>query len=177
MSDVTTPPASSATTGSTATSVPARTSPSSPMRSTTSGGMSTLKTESGTTTIADTVVTKIAALAAREVQGVAELGGSVAGAISGVLGRITPGGTSSAAPKTAGVSVEVGETQAAVDLTMKVDYPAVIHQVADAVRDNVRDRIESITGLQVVEVNINVVDLVFPGEREEAAAAASSRVE
>ncbi len=146
--------------------------------STGSGSPSQLQTEYGTTTIADNVVAKIASIAAREVSGVAELGGSVSGAISGVMGRIT--GSSSNEPRTSGVNVEVGETQAAVDLTLKALYPASIHQVADAVRQNVRDRIESMTGLEVVEVNINVVDLLFPGEEtpaEDPAVARPSRVE
>jgi uncharacterized alkaline shock family protein YloU len=124
-------------------------------------GQSALRSQYGTTTIADGVVAKIAALATREVTGVAELGGAVSGAISGMVGRITGGGGSE--PRTSGVGVEVGETQAAVDLTLKVLYPASIHEVADAVRQNVRDRIVSMTGLDVVEVNIAVVDLVFPG--------------
>src|SRR3712207_5024479 len=81
-------------------------------------GQSALRSQYGTTTIADSVVAKIAALAAREVTGVAELGGSVSGALSGVVGRIT--GSSSNEPRTGGVNVEVGETQAAVDLTAKV---------------------------------------------------------
>lgn len=127
--------------------------------------MSSLTGEHGTTTIADTVVSKIAALAAREVDGVAELGGSLSSALGSVVGRIR--GSSSNDPSTAGVGVEVGTTQAAVDLTMKVLYPASIHQVADAVRQNVIDRIQSMTGLEVVEVNVAVNDLVFPGEQPE----------
>ncbi len=137
--------------------------------------VTTLQQEKGKTIIADSVVAKIAALATREVTGVAELGGAVSGAISGVVGRITGGGSNE--PRTAGVSVEVGETQAAVDLTLKVLYPASIHEVADSVRQNVRDRIESMTGLEVVEVNIAVVDLVFPGDDGETEAQRQSRVE
>lgn len=151
--------------------------PGSRVSGSSSGSPSTLRTEHGTTTIADNVVAKIAALATREVSGVAELGGAVSGAISGVMGRIT--GSSSNEPRTGGVSVEVGETQAAVDLTLKALYPASIHEVADAVRQNVRDRIESMTGLEVVEVNITVVDLLFPGEQtdSEDTPARPSRVE
>jgi uncharacterized alkaline shock family protein YloU len=148
----------SSTTSTSSTTTPG-TTPA--MRST---GISSLQSEHGTTTIADTVVSKIAALAAREVDGVAELGGAVSGALSGMVGRITGGGD---APRTAGVGVEVGQTQAAVDLTMKVLYPASIHEVADSVRQNVIDRIEGMTGLDVVEVNIAVVDLVFPGAEPE----------
>ncbi len=123
-----------------------------------------LQTEHGTTTIADTVVSKIAALAAREVDGVAQLGGTMAGAVGSVVGRIRGQGQEHA---TSGVSVEVGTTQAAVDMTLQVHYPASLHQVADAVRQNVMDRIESMTGLEVTEVNIVVSDLAFPGQEDE----------
>ncbi len=136
---------------------------------------SALQTRRGSTTIADSVVSKIAALAAREVDGVADLGGSVAGAVSGLVDRITGGGD---APKTAGVGVEVGQSEAAVDLTMKVHYPASLREVADSVRQHVIDRIESMTGLDVVEVNISIVDLVFPGgdEPDDRDGGQSSRV-
>lgn len=142
------------------------------------GSSSSLQTRQGSTSIADSVVSKIAALAAREVDGVADLGGSMSGAVSGLMGRITGGGSD--APKTAGVGVEVGQTQAAVDLTMKVLYPASIHGVADSVRQNVIDRIEGMTGLDVVEVNVAVVDLVFPGSdtsEEGGEGGSTSRVE
>lgn len=185
MSDITSTPSSTSTPGSSTASSTSGGGSLQPSQSRVSrtgqSGPSALQTEYGTTTIADGVVAKIAALATREVTGVAELGGSVGGAISGALGRITGG--SGNEPRTGGVNVEVGETQAAVDLTLKALYPASIHEVADAVRQNVRDRIESMTGLQVVEVNIAVVDLVFPGQEEEdqgqdsASPARSSRVE
>jgi len=63
-----------------------------------------------------------------------------------------------------GVSVEVGEREAAVDLTIVVEYGESIPRVAQAVRDNVIKRIEGITGLSVTEVNIAVDDLYFPGD-------------
>jgi uncharacterized alkaline shock family protein YloU len=113
----------------------------------------------GETKIEDAVVAKIAAIAAREVDGVSGLGGAVSSALSGVVGRIR--GDEHA---TGGVGVEVGTRQAAVDVSMSVQYPAAIPDVADAVRENIVDRIQSLTGLEVVEVNIVVVDLEFPGE-------------
>jgi uncharacterized alkaline shock family protein YloU len=64
--------------------------------------------------------------------------------------------------RTAGVGVEVGTRQAAVDISLTVEYPASIQEVAESVRQNVRDRIESMTGLEVTEVNIAVTDLAFP---------------
>ncbi len=110
----------------------------------------------GRTTIAESVVAKIASLAAKEVEGVDVLGGMLSGAISGVVGRIRGD-----EHRTAGVGVEVGERQAAVDLSMTVKYPYPIHETADAVRENVIDRIEAMTGLDVIEVNIAITDLSF----------------
>lgn len=137
----------------------------------TAGSVAVLETDRGTTSIDDSVVAKIAALAAREVDGVAALGGAMSGALANVVGRIRGG-----EHRTAGVGVEVGSRQAAVDISCQMQYPASIHEVADSVRQNVIDRIESMTGLEVVEVNIAVSDLVFP-EGEEESDQRQSRVE
>ena len=118
-----------------------------------------LYTEQGQTTIADVVVTKVAGIAAREVGGVHALGGGVTRAFGAVAQRL-PGSD----PMTQGVSVEVGETEAAVDLTVVIDYGESIPRVAAAVRENIIRRIEGICGLAVKEVNIAVTDLYFPGD-------------
>ncbi len=111
----------------------------------------------GTTTIAESVVAKIAALATREVDGVTDLGGAIlSGAISGVVSRIR-----GEEHRTGGVGVEVGTRQAAVDLSVCVRYPAPVREVTDLVRTTVMNRITSLTGLDVVEVNIVVTDLSF----------------
>ncbi len=120
---------------------------------------SPLESERGSTSIADTVVTKVAGIAAREVRGVHELGGGVSRAMGAVTQRV---GISD--ERSQGVSVEVGEREAAVDLTIVVEYGESIPQVAQAVRDNLIKRIEGITGLSVTEVNIAVDDLYFPGD-------------
>lgn len=120
------------------------------------GNLAQLASENGTTTIDDGVVAKIASIAAREVDGVAELGGAISNALGNVVGRIRGN-----EHKTVGVGVEVGSKQAAVDLSLKVTYPVPIHEVANAVRDNVIDRIQSMTGLEVTEVNVAITDLVF----------------
>lgn len=135
------------------------------------GSVARLETEKGSTSIDDSVVAKIAALAAREVEGVSALGGNLSGALGNVVGRIR-----GSEHRTTGVGVEVGSRQAAVDINCQMEYPASIHEVAESVRQNVIDRIESMTGLEVVEVNIAVNDLVFPGA-ESAEEAPSSRVE
>ncbi|MGW5715951.1 Asp23/Gls24 family envelope stress response protein [Amycolatopsis sp. NPDC003865] len=123
-----------------------------------------LVTKQGTTTIADTVVQKIAGLAAREVSGVHDLGGGAARAFGALRDRI-PGASASAGQ---GVSVEVGEKQAAVDLQILVDYGVAIADLARSVRRNVVTSIEQMTGLQVVEVNINVSDVHLPGDEAPA---------
>jgi uncharacterized alkaline shock family protein YloU len=119
-----------------------------------------LVTEEGNTTIADVVVQKVAGLATREISGVHALGGGSARVLGAIRDRI-PGASASAGQ---GVSVEVGEKQAAVDLEIVVEYGVPINNIAKAVRRNVTTAIEQITGLEVVEVNINVNDVYLPGE-------------
>ena len=123
------------------------------------GGDEPLRSERGSTSIADAVVTKVAGISAREVPGVHELGGGVARAIGGVAQRVGV-----AHERSQGVSVEVGEREAAVDLTLVIEYGESIPQVSEAVRNNVIKRVEGITGLSVTEVNVAVNDLYFPGD-------------
>jgi uncharacterized alkaline shock family protein YloU len=132
-----------------------------------------LVTGQGTTTIADTVVQKIAGLATREVPGIHALGGGAARAFSAIRERI-PGATASAGQ---GVSVEVGEKQAAVDLQVVVEYGVAIADVARSVRRNVITAVERTTGLEVVEVNIAVDDLYLPGDDTEEKNTDTGRVQ
>jgi uncharacterized alkaline shock family protein YloU len=118
-----------------------------------------LQTERGATTIADAVVTKVASIATREVGGVYELGGGAARAVGSVAQRVGIGDQ-----RTQGVSVEVGEKEAAVDLTIVVEYGESIPKLTAQIRENVTRRIEGITGLVVTEVNVTVNDLHFPGD-------------
>ncbi len=123
-----------------------------------------LITSQGRTTIADTVVEKIAGLAAREVHGVYALGGGTARAFGAVRERI-PGARPSLGQ---GVSVEVGERQAAVDLDVVVEYGVEIGEVTKAVRRNVISSIERMTALEVTEVNIAVGDVHIDGDDDES---------
>lgn len=117
--------------------------------------------ERGQTTIAETVVAKIASVTARDVSGVHDLGSGAARAWGSIRERI-PGsrGTSTAQ----GVSVEVGERQAAVDVDVVVDYGVPIVEVSRGLRRGVIETIERMTGLEVVEVNISVDDVYIAGE-------------
>lgn len=120
-----------------------------------------LQSERGNTTIANAVVTKVAGIAAREVRGVHELGGGVSRTLGSVTQRVGIGSEHSQ-----GVSVEVGEREAAVDLTVVIEFGESVPQVSQAIRENVIKRIEGITGLSVTEVNVAVNDLYFPGDDE-----------
>lgn len=128
-----------------------------------SGGSSPLQTDRGNTTIQDTVVTKVAGIAAQEVEGI-RMGGGGTQAVSGILGSITGGGGSS---QTAGVSVEVGEEEAALDLTLTAEYGKSVPQLAEAVRRNVVNRVENLVGLRVTEVNITVANVYFPQDEQQ----------
>lgn len=131
-----------------------------------------LSSELGSTTIADAVVTKIASIAAREVRGVYDLGGGTARAIGGMT-RSVGIGAIGVDERMQGVGVEVGEREAAVDLTVVVEYGESIPRIANALRENITRRIEGMTGLKVTEVNIAVNDLYFEGDE----AAEPERVE
>lgn len=120
-----------------------------------------LVTEHGKTSIADAVVAKLAGLAAREISGVHNMGTGSARAVGALKERL-PVGSSSSSP-TQGVSVEVGERQAAVDLDLVVEYGVSIIDVANAVRENVKSRLEQMTALDITEVNISIDD-VYLGE-------------
>ena len=71
-----------------------------------------------------------------------------------------------------GVKVEVGEKQAAVDLYVIIEYGSRVPDVAIRVQENVKRAIETMTGLEVVEVNVHVQGISFqePDKEEEQAA-------
>ncbi|MFT4087450.1 MAG: Asp23/Gls24 family envelope stress response protein [Gordonia sp. (in: high G+C Gram-positive bacteria)] len=111
----------------------------------------------GQTSIADMVVAKIAGIAAREIGGVYDLGGAGERMV-GKVREVLPGTSSSV---TQGITVEVGERQAAVDVSIIAEYGIAIHQLAAAIRRNVIAAIEGMTGLEVTEVNVAVHDIHF----------------
>jgi uncharacterized alkaline shock family protein YloU len=124
---------------------------------------SPLHTERGSTSISDSVVSKIAGIASQEVDGI-RMGSGGSQAVSGLLGNITGGSSGS---QTQGVSVEVGQEEAAIDLTLTAEYGKPIPQLAEAVRRNVANRVQSLVGLRVTEVNITVSNIFFPQQEAE----------
>ena len=124
---------------------------------------SPLKTERGNTTVQDGVVSKVAGIAAQEVEGI-RMGGGTSQTVGSIMSAVPGVGGGS---QSQGVSVEVGEVEAAVDLTVTVEYGRTIHQLAEAVRSNVIRRVENLVGLRVTEVNITVSDIFFPHQEQQ----------
>ncbi|MCF2529252.1 Asp23/Gls24 family envelope stress response protein [Yinghuangia soli] len=118
-------------------------------------GTATAPASRGTTSIADSVVAKIAGMAAREVRGIHAMGGGFTRGYGAVRDRVPGTGTDASR----GVKVEVGEKQTAVDLAVVVEYGVSIADVAAAVRAHVTDAVERMTGLEVVAVDIAVHDV------------------
>ncbi|GAA1362050.1 Asp23/Gls24 family envelope stress response protein [Arthrobacter rhombi] len=132
-----------------------------------------LQTEHGNTTIADTVVQKLSGVAAREVPGVFAMGNAARRAFSNLAERI-PGSQTNVS---GGVSVETGERQAAIDVSIVVEYGVAIAEVAEDIRRSIIQAVEHGTGLEVIEVNVNVTDVHLPEDDEDAASDRSDRLE
>ncbi|SEB64071.1 Uncharacterized conserved protein YloU, alkaline shock protein (Asp23) family [Nocardioides exalbidus] len=123
-----------------------------------------LESTQGRTTIADTVVSKIAGLATKEVSGVYALGGGTARAVGAIRERI-PGSSTN---HSQGISVEVGEKEAAIDIQLVAEYGVAIADLAAGIRSNVIAAVERMVGLRVVEVNIEVQDVHIDSDDDHA---------
>ena len=129
-----------------------------------------MATGDGQISVAEGVVQKIAGKACREISGVHSMGTGSARAFGALRERI-PG---SSGPSVAqGVGVEVGETQAAIDLDIVVEYGVSIAELGRSIQRNVKQAVERMTGLQVVEVNVAVDDVYLPSPDDQDAAAPS----
>lgn len=126
-----------------------------------------LQSDKGVTKIGDAVVSQIAGIAAQEIEKV-QMGGGASAAVGGFLQSVTgsvTGNSSGGGNFSKGVSVEVGTQEAAIDLTMAIEYGQSIPQLTEAARRNVINKVESLVGLHVTEVNIIVNDVQMPEER------------
>ena len=113
--------------------------------------------EYGSVKIANEVVAVIAGLAATEIDGVAGMSGGITGDLTEMLGMKN---------LSKGVKVEVGEKETAVDIFVIMEYESKISEVASKVQKNVKNTVETMTGLDVVEVNVHVQGINIPKESE-----------
>ena len=124
---------------------------------------SNLETQYGTTTIDDVVVSKIAGIAAREVSGVDALGGGGARMIGNI--RESFGASEDVRQ---GVDVEVTDGTARIEIAITAEYGVAIHELAEAIRRNIMNAVERMTGLSVERVNVVVHDVKLPKDESEA---------
>lgn len=122
-----------------------------------------LETQYGTTTIDDVVVSKIAGIAAREVSGVDALGGGGARMIGNI--RESFGASEDVRQ---GVDVEVADGTARIDIAITAEYGVAIHELAEAIRRNIMNAVERMTGLSVERVNVVVHDVKLPKDESES---------
>jgi uncharacterized alkaline shock family protein YloU len=133
--------------------------------------ITTVDSGTGKTVINDGVVAKIAGIAAREVPGVYALGGGAARAFGALRDAINTTDLGQ------GISVEVGEKQVAVDVTLVADYPIALQDVADRVRAAITRAIETLVGMEVTEVNITVNDVHVASDDDTAEGGTEARVQ
>lgn len=106
----------------------------------------------GTLAYDDKVIEKIAGLAVNEVPGILALDGGLVGSLTDMI-KVDDN-------PTRGINAEVGKKQAAIDLTVICEYGVSIPEIYLAVSKIVATRIKEMTGLDVIEVNMNVKDIM-----------------
>ncbi|WP_421000837.1 Asp23/Gls24 family envelope stress response protein (plasmid) [Carnobacterium maltaromaticum] len=117
----------------------------------------------------DQVIKKITAIALDKVTGLLTIDG---GFFSNITEKIVSNKNS-----TSGINVEVGKSQVAVDVKVEVEYGKDIHTMYEELKKLVSKEVRSMTGLQVIEVNVTVVDIKSKEEYEKAAKTVKDRVD
>lgn len=102
--------------------------------------------------IADGVIATIAGISALDTPGVVAMSGGLS---EGWAKRLSGKNAQK------GITVEVGQLEAAIDLRVIVQYGSKIHNVCRELQKQVKESVESMTGLRVVEVNVKVEDVSF----------------
>jgi uncharacterized alkaline shock family protein YloU len=115
-------------------------------------------THQNTLTFEDQVIKKIAGIAANEIKGILSMSG---GFMSGLTDRFR-----STEDITKGINAEVGEKQVALDLKVIVEYGKNVPAIFSEIVNNVKKSVHEMTGLEVVEVNMHVEDVMNRSEFE-----------
>ncbi len=108
----------------------------------------------GQVQIADDVVAMIAGLAALEVDGVASMAGNVTDELLSKVGMKATG---------RGVKVEVIDRIVSVDIAVNLKYGYNIPAVSEKMQEKVKSAIETMTGLNVADVNVRITGVVMNG--------------
>lgn len=103
--------------------------------------------------ISDEVVATIAGIAAAEIEGVADMSGGVVGGIAERLGA-------KKSPQK-GVKVDVTPDGAVIDLYIIVDFGVRIPELAWEIQENVKNSVETMTGIETKKINVHVEGVRF----------------
>ena len=114
--------------------------------------------EYGNVKISDDVVAIIAGVAATEIPGVVSMSGGLTGGFSEILGMKN---------LSKGVKVELRDNDALIDVFIVVEYGLNISEIGKKVQTNVKSSVETMTELNVVEVNVNIQGVNIPKEKKE----------
>ena len=109
--------------------------------------------------IEDKVVAKIARIAINQVDGILEMKGNIADSIGSFFG--------SSDRRTAGVNVEVGEREAKINLDVIIEYGKNAREIFNNIKRVVSSNVREMTGLEVVTINVDVVDVLTRKEYQE----------
>ncbi|MDU2066897.1 MAG: Asp23/Gls24 family envelope stress response protein, partial [Sporomusaceae bacterium] len=113
----------------------------------------------GKLTYEDKVIQKIIGISLEEVEGLLTVDG---GFFSNLAGKLV-----NTDDVTSGIDVEVGEKQVAVDLDIVAEYGKDIHKIYNEMKEIITKEVKNMTGLEVIEVNVNVVDIKTEEQHEE----------
>ena len=117
----------------------------------------TINNNVGSVRISNDVVAIIAGVAATEIKGVVGMSGGITGGITELLGMKN---------LSKGVKVEVGDKEAIIDIFLVMEYGSDLAKVGKEVQDNVKASVENMTGLNVVNVNVNIQGISMPKEQK-----------
>lgn len=98
--------------------------------------------------ISEEVIATIAGIAATELSDVTSLSSGFVDGIAGMLGKKSPG---------RGIKVELKDNQASIEISVVMQYGCKIHEVAREMQTRVRTAVENMTGLEILNVSINVL--------------------
>ena len=113
--------------------------------------------ELGNIHISEEVLAAVAAAAAAEVSGVSAMAANFGSEIAELLGKKN---------QAKGVHILVEEEKITVELAVLMAYGHTIPEVGKAVQENVKNTLESITGLEIAAVNVSVAGVVFPPKQQ-----------
>ena len=113
----------------------------------------------GNIKISDEVIATIASVAVAETKGVYGLASSIAGEIASKFSKKPA--------MNKGIRVTADEKEASLDISLIMNYGVRIPEVAWEIQENVKKSVESMSGLEVIKVNIHVAGVNFEAEKEE----------